>query len=66
MAEKITSAKKCRRDTMIMLFTSAFGKCRRELERLRRIQESRAQTKTEATHKNINKINEKSGARKLP
>ena len=38
MAEKITSAKKCRRDTMILLFTSAitsaFAECRRELERL--------------------------------
>ena len=37
-AEKITSAKKCRRDTMIMLFTSAimsaFAECRCELERL--------------------------------
>ena len=38
MAEKIMSAKKCRRDTMILLFTLAitlaFGKCRCELERL--------------------------------
>ena len=38
MAEQITSAKKCRRDTMILLFTSAivsaFAECRRELERL--------------------------------
>ena len=38
MAEKITSAKKCWRNTMIMLFTSAitsaFAECRRELERL--------------------------------
>ena len=38
VAEKITSAKKCRRDTMILLFTSAitsaFAECRRELERL--------------------------------
>ena len=34
MGEKITSAKKCRRDTMILLFTSAFAECRRELERL--------------------------------
>ena len=38
MAEKITLAKKCRRDTVILLFmsaiTSAFAECRRELERL--------------------------------
>ena len=38
MAEKVTSAKKCRRDTVILHFmlaiTSAFAKCRRELERL--------------------------------
>ena len=38
MAEKIMSAKKCQRGTMILLFTSAiasaFGECRRELERL--------------------------------
>ena len=38
MAQKITSAKKCQRDTVILLFTSAitsaFAECRRELERL--------------------------------
>ena len=38
MAEKITSAKNCGRDTLILLFTSAitsaFAECRRELERL--------------------------------
>ena len=38
VVKKITSAKKCRRDTMILLFTSAitsaFAECRRELERL--------------------------------
>ena len=38
MVEKITSAKKCRLDTMILLFTSAitsaFAECRRELESL--------------------------------
>ena len=38
VAEKTTSAKKCRRDKMILLFTSAitsaFVECRRELERL--------------------------------
>ena len=38
MAKKITSAKKCQRDTMILLFTSAitsaFAECQRELERL--------------------------------
>ena len=38
MIEKITSAKNCRRDKMILLFTSAitsaFAECQRELERL--------------------------------
>ena len=38
VTQKITSAKKCQRDTMILLFTSAitsaFAECRRELERL--------------------------------
>ena len=34
MAQKITSAKNCRRDARILLFTSAFAECRRELERL--------------------------------
>ena len=38
VAEKITLAKKCRHDTMILLFTlaitSAFAECWRELERL--------------------------------
>ena len=39
MAEQITLAKKCRRDTMILLFTSAitsaFAECQRELGRLK-------------------------------